>query len=30
MFTESDLEIMLAEANTIKIEDNPKKSEMPE
>jgi DNA-binding transcriptional MerR regulator len=30
MFTESDLEIMQTEANTIKIEDNPKKSEAPE
>ena len=30
MFTESDLETMRAEANTIKIEDNPKKSDAPE
>jgi DNA-binding transcriptional regulator PaaX len=27
MFTESDLDIMRAEADTIRVEDNPKKSE---
>ena len=29
MFTESDLDIMRAEAQMIKVEDNPKKSETP-
>ncbi len=30
MFTESDLEIMKAEAQTIRVEDSPKKAQTPE
>jgi hypothetical protein len=29
MFTESDLEVMRAEAETIKVEDSPAKAETP-